>query len=186
MMRLGRIILNSLTCLALILCSVVVVLWVRSYRHIDSIMCRRFDLSSWLGGLHIYVLNDSQMGQLEVSTTAIPASTTWDGSQYASPSLRRFGGFLLVQDQLRFSGSVFLIGPPITYTAVRIPAWFVLILLTILPLAWIVRRYTTQRRVRLGLCPVCSYDLRATPDRCPECGTAVVLGRMNQAAVRKD
>jgi len=41
----------------------------------------------------------------------------------------------------------------------------------ILPGVWIVLRIRRGRVKKAGCCVVCGYDLRASPERCPECGT---------------
>jgi hypothetical protein len=50
------------------------------------------------------------------------------------------------------------------------PMWAVLALSIVTPAAWFVRTMQSGRARKLGLCASCGYDLRATPDRCPECG----------------
>jgi hypothetical protein len=41
----------------------------------------------------------------------------------------------------------------------------------IAPVVWAARAWRRLRRDAGQRCRVCGYDLRATPDRCPECGT---------------
>ncbi|HEV2296069.1 MAG TPA: hypothetical protein VGR35_19650 [Tepidisphaeraceae bacterium] len=56
-------------------------------------------------------------------------------------------------------------------TVVVLPAWFLLLLTALVPTLWIRRSLIALRQPIAGCCVCCGYDLRATPDRCPECGS---------------
>jgi hypothetical protein len=77
----------------------------------------------------------------------------------------------LVGRQVASPGAAF-----VRYTdewSLEVEFWLPIVLLTILPATWV---FITARRRRAArdACPWCGYDLRATPEQCPECGKVIV------------
>ena len=71
------------------------------------------------------------------------------------------------------------------YVVLVIPLWSIVLMLAG-GSGWTwVRCYRQRQRRRPGHCTQCGYDLRGSPERCPECGTApraVRTGRRDFAA----
>lgn len=65
-------------------------------------------------------------------------------------------------------GSGFAVHP---FHAYSVPLWAFCVLFAIWPTVRIVLWTRAQMRYGENCCPKCGYDLRATPDRCPECGS---------------
>lgn len=61
----------------------------------------------------------------------------------------------------------------ITSASLMVPHWFIAAALCLVPLEDLRRSWLRRRQARITAalaCERCGYDLRATPDRCPECG----------------
>jgi hypothetical protein len=165
-----RRLLNLLTAGLLLLCVAVVVLWVRSRSVSDQ----------WM-----WVTQSSPAAPVEHRLSLLSHSGQFSLSWFRSelrPPGKYHAGF--VHDVRR---------PPVQFwwkppngapgfwnrrgffaddSDLHAPAWSVALaaagVAALAARPWRLRRV---RRSRLGLCPRCGYDLRATPGRCPECGT---------------
>jgi hypothetical protein len=60
--------------------------------------------------------------------------------------------------------------PGATVRMLHVPFWAIVLVTAILPLLALRRSQRRRQRRLTGLCVECGYDMRATPERCPECG----------------
>jgi hypothetical protein len=166
-----RSLLNICSAVALVLGVGACLLWARSFRVADAIYVQ--------DRLFIpYAILYCSRGGLMVGVS--PRSPGWPGGvRYLSdthPQPTSIGPTAgVVFDSLGFG---FRREPPPNYQiaalAVWFPLWFAALLLLAPPGLWL-RHEWRRRRARAaarGVCLVCGYDLRATPERCPECGAA--------------
>ena len=103
-----------------------------------------------------------------------PAFDLWRASM-ESWGFDKYGFRLVLKQPQIVSGSDAV---PSQCWAIRsdlnVPYWVVALLTAIAPLVWlkgVIVRWRGRRLLGAGLCATCGYDLRATPARCPECGT---------------
>jgi hypothetical protein len=168
---------------SLLLTAAIGILWLRSYHLTDKVTLTRDDgmrsLRSAQGRvvLGLYLADrSSQPGDIH--------ALKYTRDEPSSAQLELMGVFLLCSDSSAklahwqhggFAWTHRRSSRDLIVTAVA-PFWSLSAATAAFPLGCTALRLRSRRRRRrtTGLCPKCGYDLRATPHRCPECGTAMV------------
>jgi hypothetical protein len=172
MRRLLRWTFHALAAASLLLCLATAVLWVRSYFVYDQFYAEIGGGRAWSDHLALAAYRgtfDSAFSRLEPPRgqppqpwafrldhpSELPAPSSWNNFEFRTArGIDR--GYVYYMQYL------------------CAPAWSLVSAFALLPTIAAFRQIRTirrrRRRARLGCCPACGYDLRATPGRCPECG----------------
>jgi hypothetical protein len=174
--------------LSLLLCILTVVLWVRSYWQADKrILCLGwYSFNPYSLGPHHQTAVAVGHGRIALEDWAEPFG--FDFQHNGAGRYLRFGD----RDVMSYGSiSAVLDWPSSLWNRLglgfarsgnfydwilTVPCWLCTLTTMFPPLMWIrirLRLRTRQRRKLLGLCLTCCYDLRASKDRCPECGTPI-------------
>jgi hypothetical protein len=155
------------------------VLWVRGYAASDNFNWHDAEEREDYGPFRPYLCMDdstiiSASGQLNVQRQIIETNYR---SEWYRPGVRITRGEADTTDRGFHWDSYGKVAEQSVYRkfVFDLPAWSVAAMLSILPSFRVIKFIIGRaRRRRLspkrGLCLRCGYDLRATPDRCPECG----------------
>jgi hypothetical protein len=199
MRRLMRWLFNFAAVVSLLMCLATTVLWIRSYLVADQWFYEQYwdddswshrgqsDLQSGSGGIgyNRIVSNYSldvgwqELQKQDAHRMAVAGAVTGRNFYFfhterplTYPDFRmrvnddpwlgfKFGTLTTTRRTRLYAASVEAI----------VPFWSVVLTFAVVPFVWCLRWYARRRRKHSGACQACGYDLRATPERCPECGT---------------
>lgn len=172
-----------LSSVSLLLLIAIVVLWARSYFSVDAILhtvqkgnttYTTGYLKSGEGCLYVQWLRYPELHEMAARSVL----SGWSSQSVPLTNQEQ----LDLEVPLRFMNAGFRAGPygygylrraAVPQYRIAIPYWPIVALGLIIPAGRLWKRALQNRRLHKNLCPQCGYDLRATPDRCPECGTSV-------------
>ena len=167
---------NILSVLSLLVSVGMGVLWVRSYWVLEGVSYT----TPRSGSASIVMLRVLSVRGYVVLTYSSDTGGQARGLQYGSQPASAGA----TPGRWRFSygsGS----DPARSWGEAWVPHWALLLasaILSILPAAWLIRDRERQWRIKHGLCLKCGYDLRASKERCPECGAAIPVERVAHEA----
>lgn len=148
-----------LAALSLTLCLATCALWVRSY---------------WQNGLNGQKFHFSErVIYTDAGKVWLRADHSWpevDDATWGEDYEVSFAGFGVR------AGNRNQVAPDFSWVSAHytkwwfLPLWFPALLFGLPPAYWSLHIVRRRLSLRDGLCTSCGYDLRATPDRCPECG----------------
>ncbi len=120
-----------------------------------------------------FILDATRFGAMEVKWGRRPliAGMGFDPMLMGANKVLGFGIFAGIPGFI-LQGAM---GPPVRVrtkvTVAMAPCWALIAIFAVIPAIWSFARWRDGARRDGGLCEICGYDLRATPERCPECGT---------------
>jgi hypothetical protein len=185
--RMKRRLFTILSVLSLLVCIAVAVLWIRSYWTADYLVYAwrssddRYEysmrLGSSCGGLGALSQRLKYAGPKEAAFLS-DSPFGWRLIQQHKPDHRAY----FYDDTRSFFARLGLhlntdSGPCMwgdySETVIAAPHWAVLTVLAMPAMLCAAKVQWKVSRPKIGLCPTCGYDLRATPDHCPQCGAPV-------------